>query len=192
MVLNYLDVLKEKKEVGYRVAVMGAGGIGFDVSEYLVHGNTSPSLDKHQFMKEWGVDLTVTNPGGLAKEAIVEPAAREVFLLQRKKSKVGAGLGKTTGWIHRTTLKHKNVQMINKVSYLKIDDQGLHVEVDGEAKLLEVDNVIVCAGQDPQRELHDALVEAGMNVQLIGGADKATELDAKRAIKQGTELAAVI
>ena len=192
MVMNYLDVLKHKKAVGQRVAVIGAGGIGFDVSEYLVHGKTSPSLDKHQFMKEWGVDLTVTTPGGLASEAIVEPAAREVFLLQRKKSKVGAGLGKTTGWIHRTTLKHKGVQMINKTQYVKIDDQGFHVEINGEVKLLEVDNVIVCAGQDPQRELQEELIGAGMNVHLIGGADKAAELDAKRAIKQGTELAATI
>ncbi len=192
MVMDYLDVLKHKKEVGKRVAVIGAGGIGFDVSEYLVHGKTNPSLDKSQFMKEWGVDLTVSTPGGLAKEAFVEPAAREVFLLQRKKSKVGAGLGKTTGWIHRTTLKHKGVQMINKTQYVKIDDQGIHVEINGEAKLLEVDNVIVCAGQDPQRELQAALEGAGMNVHLIGGADKAAELDAKRAIKQGTELAATI
>ena len=192
MVMGYLDVLKEKKPVGKRVAVMGAGGIGFDVSEYLVHGETTPSLDRHQFMKEWGVDLSVSTPGGLNGQAEVEPAAREVFLLQRKKSKVGAGLGKTTGWIHRTTLKHKNVQMMNKVEYVKIDDQGLHILLDGEEKLLEVDNVIVCAGQEPLRELQAGLVEAGVPVHLIGGADEAAELDAKRAIKQGTELAAAI
>lgn len=192
MVMSYLDVLKEKKPVGKRVAVMGAGGIGFDVSEYLTHGSTTPSLDKHQFMKEWGVDLTVSNPGGLADSAEVEASPREVFLLQRKKSKVGAGLGKTTGWIHRTTLKHKGVHMMNLVNYVKIDDQGLHIEVNGEPKLLEVDNIIVCAGQEPRRDLQDALVEAGVSVHLIGGADKAAELDAKRAIKQGTELAATI
>ena len=192
MVLNYLDVLRDKKAVGKRVAVMGAGGIGFDVSEYLTHGKTNPSLNKDEFMKEWGVDLTVSHAGGLAQDAQVEASAREVFLLQRKKSKVGAGLGKTTGWIHRTTLKHKNVQMMNKVSYLKIDDQGLHIEMDGKPMLLEVDNVIVCAGQDPLRELQLPLQYAGIEVHLIGGADKATELDAKRAIKQGTELAAVI
>jgi len=157
----------------------------------LVHGKTTPSLDKSQFMKEWGVDLKVTSAGGLA-QAEVEPPLRDIFLVQRKKSKVGAGLGKTTGWIHRTTLKHKNVQMINKAQYLKIDDQGLHIELDGEVRILEVDNVIVCAGQDPQRELQGALTEAGMAVHLIGGADKAAELDAKRAIKQGTELAAAI
>ena len=188
MVMNYLDVLRDKKSVGKRVAVMGAGGIGFDVSEFLVHGKTSPSLNVNEFMKEWGVDLTVATAGGLAPTAEVEAPARDVYLLQRKKTKVGAGLGKTTGWIHRTTLKHKNVQMMNKVNYLKIDDQGLHIELDGVAKLLEVDNVIVCAGQDPQRELYDALLSAGKSVHLIGGADKAAELDAKRAIKQGTEL----
>ena len=188
-VMSYLDVLKHKKPVGKRVAVMGAGGIGFDVSEYLVHGKTTPSLDTATFMKEWGVDLTVSQPGGLVSETQVEAPAREVFLLQRKKSKVGAGLGKTTGWIHRTTLKHKQVQMLNKVNYLKIDDQGLHIEVDGQAKLLEVDNIIVCAGQEPLRELQKPLEDAGVAVHLIGGADKAAELDAKRAIKQGTELA---
>jgi len=192
MVMSYLDVLKHKKPVGKRVAVMGAGGIGFDVSEYLTHGKTTPSLDKHQFMKEWGVDLTVTNAGGLASQAEVEASPREVYLLQRKKSKVGAGLGKTTGWIHRTTLKHKGVHMMNLVNYVKIDDQGLHVEVNGEPKLLEVDNIVVCAGQEPRRELQDALVSAGVSVHLIGGADKAAELDAKRAIKQGTELAVAI
>jgi len=192
MVMNYLDVLRDKKPVGKRVAVMGAGGIGFDVSEFLVHGKTSPSLNVNEFMKEWGVDLTVATAGGLAPTAEVEAPARDVYLLQRKKTKVGAGLGKTTGWIHRTTLKHKNVQMMNKVNYLKIDDQGLHIELDGVAKLLEVDNVIVCAGQDPQRELYDALLSAGKSVHLIGGADKAAELDAKRAIKQGTELCAKI
>mgnify|MGYP000196772489 FL=1 len=192
MVMNYLDVLKTKKPVGKRVAVMGAGGIGFDVSEYLVHGKTTPSLDKSDFMKAWGIDINVSNPGGLAKETSVEPAAREVYLLQRKKSKVGAGLGKSTGWIHRTTLKNKQVQMINMVQYTKIDDQGLHIELNNESRILEVDNVIMCTGQNPNRELHDALVEANMNVHLIGGADEASELDAKRAIKQGTELAAVI
>jgi len=192
MVMSYLDVLRDKKPVGKRVAVMGAGGIGFDVSEFLVHGKTSPSLDKYQFMKEWGVDLTVSTPGGLADKAEVEAPSRDVYLLQRKKSKVGAKLGKTTGWIHRTTLKHKNVQMMNKVDYVKIDDQGLHILLDGEAKILEVDNVIVCAGQEPQRELQSALETAGLGVHLIGGADEAAELDAKRAIKQGTELAAAI
>ncbi len=191
MVLSYLDVLRDKKPVGKRVAVMGAGGIGFDVSEYLIHGSESPSLDKHAFMQEWGVDLTVEARGGLVPP-VMEPSAREVYLVQRKKSKVGAKLGKTTGWIHRTTLKNKGVHMMNKAEYLKIDDQGLHVNLDGEYRLLEVDNVIVCAGQEPNRDLQAAIEQAGLPVHLIGGADVAAELDAKRAIKQGTELAAAI
>jgi len=189
MVLNYLDVLKDKKAVGKRVAIMGAGGIGFDVAEYLTHGQRQPSLDKQAFMQEWGVDLTVSHAGGLSLKPDVEPSPREVFLLQRKKTKVGAGLGKTTGWIHRTTLKHKGVQMMNQVSYEKIDDRGLHILLNDEPMLLEVDNIIVCAGQEPQRAMFDALQQASIPVHLIGGADKAAELDAKRAIKQGTELA---
>lgn len=191
-VMSYLDVLRDKKTVGKKVAIMGAGGIGFDVSEFLVHGKTNPSLDKEEFCKQWGIDLTVSKPGGLSGEVSFEPPAREVFLLQRKKSKIGAGLGKSTGWIHRTTLKNKNVQMINNVQYTKIDDQGLHIEIDGDTMILEVDNIVICAGQEPQRELHDSLTKAGLNVHLIGGADEANELDAKRAIKQGTELAAAI
>ncbi|ASP39816.1 NADPH-dependent 2,4-dienoyl-CoA reductase [Bacterioplanes sanyensis] len=190
-VLSYLDVLKHKTPVGQRVAVIGAGGIGFDVSEYLTHGDTTPSQNVEEFMREWGVDLTVSTPGGLA-EAQVERSPREVFLLQRKTSKVGAGLGKTTGWIHRTTLKNKGVKMMNGVSYDRIDEKGLHISVNGEAKLLEVDHIVVCAGQEPNRELQQALLDAGVSVHLIGGADKAAELDAKRAIKQGTELAAAI
>mgnify|MGYP000043870673 CR=1 FL=1 len=191
-VLNYLDVLRDKKPVGKKVAVMGAGGIGFDVSEYLSHGKHQPSLDKQQFMAEWGVDLTVNHRGGLVPGATMEASPREIFLLQRKKSKVGANLGKTTGWIHRTTLKNKGVSMLNKVEYLKIDDDGLHVNVDGNYQLLPVDNVVVCAGQEPLKTLADELESKGKAVHLIGGADVAAELDAKRAIKQGTELAAAI
>lgn len=192
-VMTYLDVLKHKKPIGQRVAVIGAGGIGFDVSEYLVHGKHTPSLDVNLFMKEWGVDLSVSVPGGVqGVKAEVEPASRQVYLLQRKKSKVGANLGKTTGWIHRASLINKEVQMMSGVEYQKIDDAGLHILINGESKCLEVDNIIVCAGQEPLRELQDALVNAGKPVHLIGGADVAAELDAKRAIKQGTELAAVI
>jgi 2,4-dienoyl-CoA reductase (NADPH2) len=190
-VLSYLDVLKHKKAVGQRVAVIGAGGIGFDVSEYLTHGATTPSQNVDEFMREWGVDLSVSTPGGLTQPQ-PEKAERDVFLLQRKTTKVGANLGKTTGWIHRTTLKNKGVTMINGVSYERIDDKGLHISINGEPKLLEVDHIVVCAGQEPNRELHQALVDAGVSVHLIGGADKAAELDAKRAIKQGTELAAAI
>lgn len=187
-VLNYLDVLKHKIPVGKKVAVIGAGGIGFDVSEYLCHEGEATSQNIPAFMKEWGVDMTLEARGGIEGiEAVVAPSAREVFLLQRKTSKVGAKLGKTTGWIHRTGLKNKGVTMIPGCSYDKIDDQGLHITVGDNQQVLDVDNVIICAGQDPLR----ALVE-GLNKphHLIGGADVAAELDAKRAIDQGTRLAA--
>lgn len=187
-VMNYLDVLKHKKAVGKKVAVIGAGGIGFDVSEYLCHEGVATSQDIPAFMKEWGVDMTFQARGGIeGVEAVVSAPAREVYLLQRKKTKVGAKLGKTTGWIHRTGLKNKGVQMIPSCTYDKVDDQGLHITVDGIAKVLEVDNVIVCAGQDPMRELVEGLNKPH---HLIGGADVAAELDAKRAIDQGTRLAA--
>ncbi len=187
-VLSYLDVLREKKPVGKTVAVVGAGGIGFDVSEYLLHEGTSPSLDAAKFFAEWGVDTTGAARGGL-KEAHLGTIPRKVYLLQRKTSKVGEGLGKTTGWIHRTSLKNRNVEMIPGVNYRKVDDAGLHITVDGKDMVLPVDNVILCAGQDPQRALQAELLAAGCTVYLIGGADKAAELDAKRAIWQGTELA---
>ncbi|HTO18550.1 MAG TPA: NADPH-dependent 2,4-dienoyl-CoA reductase [Pseudomonas sp.] len=191
-VIGYLDAILERKPVGQRVAVIGAGGIGFDVSEFITHDGASTSLDREAFWKEWGIDLGLEARGGVAGiKAQPHAAAREVFLLQRKKSKVGDGLGKTTGWIHRTGLKNKNVQMLNCVEYLKIDDAGLHVSIaGGESQLLPVDTVIVCAGQEPLRELHDGLVAAGQRVHLIGGADVASELDAKRAINQGSRLAA--
>jgi 2,4-dienoyl-CoA reductase (NADPH2) len=189
-VLNYLDVLRHKKPVGKKVAVIGAGGIGFDVSEYLCHQGVATSQNIPAFMKEWGVDMTLQARGGIeGVVAEVSPSAREVFLLQRKSSKVGAKLGKTTGWIHRTGLKNKGVQMIAGCTYDKIDDQGLHMTVDGTEKVLEVDNVIICAGQDPMRELVEGLNKP---YHLIGGADVAAELDAKRAIDQGTRLAAKI
>jgi 2,4-dienoyl-CoA reductase (NADPH2) len=187
-VLGYLDVLRDKKPVGRTVAVIGAGGIGFDVAEYLLHEGVSPSLDAARFFAEWGVDTTGSARGGV-KEAHIGAVPRKIYLLQRKTSKVGEGLGKTTGWIHRTSLKNRRVEMIPGVSYRKVDDAGLHITVDGKDLLLEVDNVILCAGQDPQRELQADLLAAGCGVHLIGGADKAVELDAKRAIKQGTELA---
>ncbi|MCD5992560.1 NADPH-dependent 2,4-dienoyl-CoA reductase [Pseudomonas sp. CDFA 602] len=192
-VLSYLDVILERKPVGHSVAVIGAGGIGFDVSEFLVHQGVATSLDRDAFWKEWGIDTTLEARGGVAGiKPQVHAPARQVFLLQRKSSKVGDGLGKTTGWIHRTGLKNKQVQMLNSVQYLKIDDAGLHIRIgeDGEEKLLPVDNIVVCAGQDPLRELYDELVGAGQSVHLIGGADVAAELDAKRAIDQGSRLAA--
>ena len=192
-VLSYLDVILGRKPVGKSVAVIGAGGIGFDVSEFLVHQGVATSLDRDAFWDEWGIDTQLQARGGVAG---IKPhphaPARQVFLLQRKATKVGDGLGKTTGWIHRTGLKNKQVQMLNSVEYLKIDDAGLHIRIgaEGEEKLLPVDNVVICAGQDPLRELYDGLQAAGQSVHLIGGADVATELDAKRAIDQGSRLAA--
>ncbi|PPK50173.1 NADPH-dependent 2,4-dienoyl-CoA reductase [Marinobacter persicus] len=198
-VIGYLDALLERKPVGQTVAVIGAGGIGFDVSEFIVHKGDSPALNTDHFMKEWGVDLSVEHRGGVkgVKPEIPEPA-RQVYLLQRKSSKVGKNLGKTTGWVHRTSLRHRNVQMIPGVSYRKIDDEGLHVTItpkgadQGEDQVLPVDTIIICAGQEPLRELQAGLESAGMPVHLIGGADVAAELDAKRAINQGCRLAAEI
>lgn len=186
-VLNYIDVIKHKKSVGKKVAVIGAGGIGFDVSEYLVHAGEGTSQNIAAYMKEWGVDMTLKARAGIegVKKEISAPA-RDVYLLQRKETKVGAGLGKTTGWIHRTGLKHKQVKMISACEYHKIDDAGLHLSIAGEQQILDVDNVIICAGQDPARELVEGLNKP---YHLIGGADVAAELDAKRAIKQGLELA---
>ena len=190
-VLGYLDVLRDKKPVGKTVALIGAGGIGFDTAEYLLHEGTSPSLDKAKFFAEWGVDTDYSSRGGLAP-AHIEASPRKVYLLQRKASKVGDGLGKTTGWIHRTSLKNRHVEMLAGVTYRKIDDAGLHITVNGEARTLPVDNVVICAGQEPQRELQADLQAAGLAVHLIGGASEATELDAKRAIKQGLELAVAL
>ncbi|KAA1194631.1 NADPH-dependent 2,4-dienoyl-CoA reductase [Pseudohalioglobus sediminis] len=191
MVLSYLDVLRDHKPVGESVAIIGAGGIGFDVAEYLTHGEASPATDIAQFMREWGVDMTLQARGGIeGVAAVVEPSPRQVSLLQRKASKVGGGLGKTTGWIHRLGLEKKGVQMMPGCQYDRIDDAGLHITVNGEQKLLPVDNVVICAGQDPRRELLDGL--EGVTTHLIGGADVAAELDAKRAIDQGTRLAAAL
>jgi len=190
-VLGYLDVLRDRKPVGRRVAILGAGGIGFDVAEYLSHEGVSPSLAPAKFYAEWGIDANYARRGGLVQPHL-ETAPREIVLLQRKASKVGEGLGKTTGWIHRTALKNRGVKMIAGATYHRIDDAGLHVTIAGKDEVLAVDNVILCTGQEPQRALQAALVEAGMRVHLIGGADVAAELDAKRAIKQGIELAASI
>ncbi len=185
-VLSYLDVMNGA-EVGQKVAVIGAGGIGFDISEVLIHSGPQQKTIE-SFMKEWGVDMTLQARGGIENMTPeFEPAAREVFLLQRKKSKVGKNLGKTTGWVHRADLAKKGVQMISGCEYVGIDDDGLHLLVAGEPKTLPVDNIVICAGQEPCRELQDGLNKP---VHLIGGADVASELDAKRAIDQGTRLAA--
>ncbi|SED85619.1 NADPH-dependent 2,4-dienoyl-CoA reductase [Streptomyces sp. Ag109_O5-10] len=190
-VLGYLDVLRDDAPVGDRVAILGAGGIGFDVAEYLTDGGDKASEDPETYFRQWGVDMEYQGPGGLAAPERPAPP-RIVHLLQRKASKVGAGLGKTTGWIHRTELKHRGVIMVPGVRYDLIDDAGLHVTVDGESTVLEVDTVVLCTGQEPRRGLYEELVAAGCSAHLIGGADVAAELDAKRAIKQGTELAAAL
>lgn len=192
-VLSYLDVLRHEKPVGKAVAIIGAGGIGFDTAEYLTHEGVPTSLDTDAFLREWGIDKTLTQKGGLAPQGAQPHASpRQVWLLQRKASKVGDGLGKTTGWIHRQSLKMKQVEMLSSVSYEKIDDAGLHIRIKDKAQVLPVDNVIICAGQEPLRELEEALKAKGKTVHLIGGADVAAELDAKRAINQGSRLAAVI
>ncbi|NNJ78753.1 MAG: NADPH-dependent 2,4-dienoyl-CoA reductase [Xanthomonadales bacterium] len=194
-VLSYVDVLLNGAEVGRRVAIVGAGGIGFDVAEFLGHehheGPEPPSVE--DFMRQWGIDMNLEARGGIeGVKAKPAPLARELWLLQRKASKPGKGLGKTTGWIHRLSLRKRGVKMLAGVEYQRIDDAGLHIRQGDEDKVLEVDNVIICAGQEPRRDLHTQLQEAGATVHLIGGADVAAELDAKRAIRQGTELAASI
>jgi 2,4-dienoyl-CoA reductase (NADPH2) len=189
-VLSYVDVVRHGKPVGERVAVIGAGGIGVDVSEYLTHAG-SPALDRDAWMAEWGVTDPEQAAGGLATPR-PEPSPRQVYLLQRKNSGIGSGLGKTSGWVHRAALKAKRVEQLTGVTYERIDDAGLHLTVDGAPRLLEVDTVVVCAGQEPVRDLADGLRAAGLPVHLIGGADVAAELDAKRAIDQGTRLAAAL
>jgi 2,4-dienoyl-CoA reductase (NADPH2) len=191
-VLSYVDVLQHRKPVGNRVAIIGAGGIGFDVAEFLSHHkDESPSQNVDQFMAQWGVDTKFENRGGI-KQAIHPPSPREIYLLQRTDGKIGARLGKTTGWIHRTTLAQKKVNMIDGVTYEKIDEQGLHITRDGKLDVLMVDNVIICAGQVSDRDLQQPFDDKGIKSHLIGGADVAVELDAKRAIRQGSELAANI
>ena len=190
-VLSYVDVLLHKKPVGRRVAIIGAGGIGFDVAVYVTQQHLSTSLDRDAFLKEWGVDRDYENPGGLASSRPELPASeREVYLLQRKTGKIGETLGKTTGWIHRVTLKQRNVAMINGVTYNRIDERGLHITLKDAPRVLEVDTVIICAGQEPLRDLKTELESEGRAVHLIGGAEIAVELDAKRAIDQGARLAA--
>ncbi|MFF3004151.1 FAD-dependent oxidoreductase [Kitasatospora sp. NPDC057940] len=190
-VVGYLDVLRDGAPVGERVAILGAGGIGFDVAGFLTDPGDAASLDPAVFQAKWGIDPEYRERGGLRRPERPAPP-RAVHLLQRKTSKVGAGLGRTTGWIHRTELRHRGVTMVAGATYDLIDDAGLHFTVDGERQLLPVDTVVLCTGQEPRRDLYEALRERGLEAHLIGGADVAAELDAKRAIKQGTELAAAI
>ena len=190
-VLGYLDVLRDDAPVGDRVAILGAGGIGFDVAAYLTDSGDKTSEDPAAYLRHWGVDVDYRERGGLAASEHSTPP-RTVHLLQRKTTKVGAGLGKTTGWIHRTELKNRGVAMVSGARYDRIDDAGLHLTIDGQSTLLAVDTVVLCTGQEPRRDLYDELVAAGRTAHLIGGADTATELDAKRAIRQGTEVAAAM
>ncbi len=191
MVLSYLQVLAEDNPVGQRVAIVGAGGIGFDVAEFISHSGQSASLDREVFLREWGIDMTYRRPGGLSETGPkLSPSGRQIFLLQRRDSKIGNDLGKTTGWIHRSALKKRGISMINGVRYEKVDDRGLHITRKDQPLLLEVDTVIICAGQNPLRDVYEELADCGKTVHLIGGADRAVELDAKRAIDQGCRLAA--
>ena len=191
MVVSYLDVLLGRVKAADKVAIIGAGGIGFDVGEFLVHEGPSPALDPARWMAEWGVDASFESRGALARPQPEAPA-RKVWLLQRSPGKPGAKLGKTTGWIHRATLKAKGVKMLGGVEYVGVDDAGLRIRVDGQEQLLDVGTVVICAGQEPRRELADALQAAGRSVHIIGGADVAAELDAKRAIDQGSRIAAAL
>ncbi|MED5388189.1 MAG: FAD-dependent oxidoreductase, partial [Pseudomonadota bacterium] len=187
-VLSYVDVLRNKAQVGEKVAVIGAGGIGFDVSEFLAEHPRDGEQPLPEWMKEWGVDMDGDTPGGLVEPQVEKPA-RQITLLQRKPTPLGKDLGKTSGWVHRATLKSRNVEMLRGCSYEKIDDAGLHIKIGEENRVLDVDHVIICAGQESLRELYQ---EGADNFHLIGGADLAAELDAKRAIRQGAEVAAAL
>lgn len=191
-VLDYVDVLYKNKSVGNKVAIVGAGGIGFDMAEYLAHdmSHESVSLNTENYMKEWGVDMSYSKGGALAKAPQPLASPREIYLLKRSKGKHGKNLGKTTGWIHRSSLAMKEVKMLADVSYEKIDDQGFHIKVGEEQQILDVDHVIICAGQVSLKELEAGLTAAGQNVHLVGGANIAAQLDAKMAIKEASELAA--
>ncbi|RDB43493.1 NADPH-dependent 2,4-dienoyl-CoA reductase [Halomonas sp. DQ26W] len=187
-VLSYPMAIHHPERVGRRVAIIGAGGIGFDVAELLTHVG-HPAMDREAWCAEWGVDLNVSERGGIVPPQRPD-SPRQVFLLQRKSSKPGKGLGKTTGWVHRASLKHRGVESLSGCEYMGIDDDGLHIRQDGEPRLLEVDSVVVCAGQNPVREMLEPLQASGVEVHMIGGADEAAELDAKRAIEQGTRVSA--
>jgi 2,4-dienoyl-CoA reductase (NADPH2) len=194
-VVSYIDVLTGKVEIGKSVALIGAGGIGFDVAEYLSHGDDQPASSQsfEAFAAEWGIDSTLEARGGVKGVKAQPPqSARNIWLLQRKPGKPGKTLGKTTGWIHRLSLKHRGVHMLGGVSYERIDDAGLHITVNGKEQLLEVDHVVICAGQISNRDLDEVLQERGLSPHVIGGAHKAAELDAKYAIREGSELAAAI
>ncbi|MEN8927627.1 MAG: NADPH-dependent 2,4-dienoyl-CoA reductase [Flavobacteriales bacterium] len=190
-VLDYEDVLKHNKPVGNKVAIIGAGGIGFDVAEFLSHEGKSPSLDTDLFLKEWGIDGTNSTRGGLLKPA-PHPSPREITMLQRSETKVGKDLGKTTGWIHRSSLKMKKVTMLNGVSYGRIDENGIHITRNNQSQFIEADTIVVCAGQVSVNVLHEELIALGKTPHLIGGGKLAKKIDAQRAIREGSELGAGI
>jgi 2,4-dienoyl-CoA reductase (NADPH2) len=193
MVLPYIDAILGRRPIGARVAIMGAGGIGFDVAELVSHAGPSAALDIEVFAREWGIDFAHHPRGGVTGvQPQVARAERQVWLLQRKADALGKTLGRTTGWTHRLLLNRRGVQMVGGVEYLRIDDAGLHTRVNGEPRLFEVDTVIVCAGQTPLRTLYDELQAAGIHGRLVGGAFEASELDAKRAIAQASRLAAEV
>jgi 2,4-dienoyl-CoA reductase (NADPH2) len=190
-VVSYIDAIMGRREIGRRVAIMGAGGIGFDVAELITHSGPSGAMDIDVFAREWGIDFKNHPRGGVTGVVSqVATSGREVTLMQRKADSLGKSLGKTTGWTHRATLQRRGVRMVGAVEYLEIDDAGLHARVGGEDRLFEVDTIIVCAGQEPLRTLYDSLVADGVKASLVGGAFEALELDAKRAIDQATRLAA--
>ncbi|CAG9427115.1 NADPH-dependent 2,4-dienoyl-CoA reductase [Providencia alcalifaciens] len=189
-VMSYIDALKQPDSVGKNVAIIGAGGIGFDVAELLTQQGVSSSLDDDKFNHEWNIDTSITTRGGVfSPKKQLEPTPRHLYLLQRKNSKVGAGLGKTTGWVHRLSLMKRGVEMFNGVEYMNVDDDGLHIRYQDENLCLAVDNIILCAGQEPYRPLKQELEEIGIHPYVIGGADVAAELDARRAIEQGMKVA---
>jgi 2,4-dienoyl-CoA reductase (NADPH2) len=191
-VMNYVDVLYKNKAVGDKVAIIGSGGIGFDMAEYLAHdmAHESVSLNTENYMKEWGVDMTYAKGGSLAESPLPLASPREIYLLKRSKGKHGKNLGKTTGWIHRSSLAMKDVKMLSDVSYTKVNDRGLHITKGETQEILDVDHVVVCAGQESLKELEAGLIAANQKVHLIGGANIAAQLDAKMAIKEASELAA--
>ena len=190
MAVGYIDAIMGRRAIGQRVAIMGAGGIGFDVATLITHAGPSAAMDIPTFCREWGVDFAAHPRGGVTGiTPQVEHAGREVVILQRRGGAPGRSLGRTTGWTHRLSLLRRGVKLLGGVNYLRIDDEGLHCEVNGEPRLFAVDTVIICAGQQPERGLYDALVARGVRAQVIGGASDATELDAKRAIAEATQLA---
>ena len=193
MVMGYIDAIRNPSKVGKKVAIMGAGGIGFDVADLISHDGPSAAMDIDLFAKEWGIDFKNHPRGGVTGvEVVTAKADREIFLMQRKDTPVGRGLGKTTGWTHRLTLGRRGVKMMNGIDYLRVTDDGLHVLLDNKPELIEVDTIIICAGQEPLRQLYDACQAAGLSSDLIGGAFEAAELDAKAAINQAAYLAAAI